>query len=304
MELQQIQHFLVIARLGSVSQAADELGITQSGLSRSLKTLEDFVGLALFQREARGVALSEYGHHFLPRATAIWNQRARAIDEMAAYKALRSGRLKIGIHSVFAYQMGPEALTRFAADHPDVDVTVIAGSDPELSDRLVASELDFAFTLFVPGVRDPRLIYEDLFALRSDTYARCGHPLADRVAVCLDDLAAHGWALAGSEAFRRIFGAYFVEHGVAAPTRIIQCSSIALVIEIVANGDFLTILPNRIANAEPLIGRLVRIDGATPAGKPRGGLVYRSDRLETPATRRLEAIFRELAAAMPEIDLT
>jgi LysR family transcriptional regulator of abg operon len=299
LELQQIQHFLVIARLGSVSQAADELGITQSGLSRSLKTMEDFIGLPLFQRAARGVILSEYGRHFLPRATAIWNQRLRAIDEMAAYKALRSGKLKIGIHSVFAYQTAPEALKRFAADHPDVDVTVIAGADPELSDRLGSAELDFAFTLFVPGARDPRLVYEDLFELRSDTYARTGHPLADRSGVELEELATYGWALAGAEAFRRTFGVYFLEEGLPVPTRIIQCSSIALVIEIVTSGDFLTVLPNQVARAQSLAGRLVRINGVAPAGTPRGGLVYRPDRLETPATQRLEAIFRQIAAAMP-----
>jgi DNA-binding transcriptional LysR family regulator len=299
MELQQIHHFLVTARVGSVSQAADELGITQSGLSRSLKTLEDFMGLSLFQREARGVTLSEYGHHFLPRATAIWNQRARAVDEMQAYKALRSGRIKIGIHSVFAYQVGPAALKRFAADHPDVDVTVIAGADPELSDRLVDAELDFAFTLFVPGVRDPRLTYEDMFALPCGTYARTGHPFAGRAGLDLSELSGQGWALAGAEAFRRAFGAYFAEHGEPAPTRIVQCSSIALLIELVADGDFLTILPDRIARSASLAGRVVRIDSATPAGTPRGGLVYRTDRMETPATRRLEGIFRELAVGMP-----
>jgi len=299
MELQQIQHFLVTARVGSVSQAADELGITQSGLSRSLKTLEDFVGLALFQREARGVSLSDYGQHFLPRATAIWNQRVRAIEEMGAYKALRTGQLKIGMHSVFAYQIGPTALTRFAAEHPDIDVTVIAGADPDLSERLINAELDFAFTLFVPGVRDSRLVYDELLAMRCGTYARPQHPLAGRGEIAVADLAAHGWALSGAGAFRQAFNAYFADHGQAAPTRLIQSSSIALLIDIVCGGDFLTVLPDQIARAAPIAGRLVRISSQTPAGLPRGGLVYRADRLETPATRRLEGIFRRLAAEMP-----
>ncbi len=299
MELQQIQHFLVTARVGSVSQAADELGITQSGLSRSLKTLEDFVGLALFQREARGMTLSAYGQHFLPRATAIWNQRVRAIEEMGAYKALRSGQLKIGVHSVFAYKIGPEALSRFVSEHPDVDVTVIAGADPDLSDRLINAELDFAFTLFVPGVRDSRLIYDELFSMRCATYARPEHPLAAQDDISVKDLAAHGWALAGAGAFRQAFSAYFAGYGHPAPTRLIQSSSIALLIEIVCGGDFLTVLPDQIARSKPIAGRLTRISSETPAGSPRGGLVYRSDRLETPATRRLESIFRALAAEMP-----
>jgi DNA-binding transcriptional LysR family regulator len=299
MELQQIQHFLVTARLGSVSQAADELCITQSGLSRSLKTLEDFIGLSLFQREARGVSLSEYGRHFLPRATAIWHQRARALDEMQAYKTLQSGRIKVGIHSVFAYQIGPTALTRFANLYPDVDVTVVAGADPELSDRLVDAELDFAFTLFVPGVRDPRLTYEDMFMLPCSTYARIDHPLVTQSGVDIEELSRQCWAIAGAEAFRQAFAAFFAQHGQASPTRIVQCSSIALLMELVADGEFLTILPDRIARSRPLADRVARIDSATPAGTPRGGLVYRTDRLETPATRRLEAIFRELAAELP-----
>lgn len=294
MELQQIQHFLVTARLGSVSQAADELAITQSGLSRSLRTLEEFIGLPLFRREARGMVLSEYGQHLLPRATAIWNQRQRAIDDMNAYKALKGGRLQIGIHSVFAYTFGPEAVRRFSAEYPDIELTIVAGADPDLSGRLVDGKLDFAFTLFTPGVRDSRLYYETMFRLKCSTYARPSHPLAERSRLSLEEISTQGWALAAAESFRHAFEEHFTTQLLPAPRRIVQCSSIALLIELVANDDFLTILPDAIAQAEPLRQQLVRIDSDAPAGHPFGGLVYRHNRVATLATNALQEIFREV----------
>jgi DNA-binding transcriptional LysR family regulator len=123
---------------------------------------------------------------------------------------------------------------------------------------------------------------------------RPSHPLAGQGPVGLEAVTQQGWALAGAGSFRQAFAAHFTALNAEPPRRIVQCSSIALLIEIVANGDFLTILPDAIANAPPLRGRLVKIESEIPAGHPYGGLVYRQDRLDTPAAQALQAIFREV----------
>src|SRR3546814_442702 len=87
MEMQHLHHFIVTARLGSVGKAAAELNLSQSGVSRSIRTLEDLLGLPLFKREARGVTLTEFGQQLLPRAQGIWNARARTLNEMKIGRA-------------------------------------------------------------------------------------------------------------------------------------------------------------------------------------------------------------------------
>ncbi|MCE7796257.1 LysR family transcriptional regulator [Sphingobium sufflavum] len=302
MEMQHLHHFIVTARLGSVGKAAEELNLTQSGISRSIRTLEDYLGLPLFKREARGVALTEFGQQLLPRAQGIWNARARTLNEMMSYKSLKSGHVEIGIHNVFAYALATETLANFAAAYPNVDMTVVTRSDPELSRRLVKEELDFGFTLFVPGFRDPRLVYESLFVLPCGTYASPNHPLAGASGVSIDVLAEQEWALAGSTALRSTFTTFFTDRGILPPARLVQSSSIALLAELVSKNRLLTVLPHVVAQAALLSGRLVPVDALeTPASDPEGGLVYRPDIIRTPAVTMLMGLFRELTDRMRDV---
>lgn len=297
MEMQHLHHFIVTARLGSVGKAAAELNLSQSGVSRSIRTLEDLLGLPLFKREARGVALTEFGQQLLPRAQGIWNARARTLNEMMAYKAMKSGHVEIGLHSVFAYALAGGTLADFAKEHRNVDMTAVTRSDPELSRRLVKEELDFAFTLFVPGFRDPRLVYETLFVMPCSTYAGRGHPLADARNVDIETLAEWDWALAGSSALRETFSAFFTERGIVPPGRLVQSSSIALLADMLSRNDLLTVLPDPVAQAPLLADHFVRIDAIeTPASDPDGGLIYRPDIVRTPAVGALMDQFRLLAA--------
>lgn len=296
MEMQHLHHFLVTARLGSVGKAAAELNLSQSGVSRSIRTLEDLLGLPLFKRVAKGVSLTEYGEKFLPRAQSIWNARARAINEMLSYKSLKTGRVEMGLHSVFNHTVTAEALSRFASEHPNVDVTVFSGSDPEISTRIVDEQLDFAFALFVPEHRDSRLVYEKLFTMRCSTYVRTGHPLTGKSRVTLEQMAEADWVLAGSSSLRSTFTEFFTAQGLVAPMRQIQCGSISLVVNMLENNDFLTVLPDAVANAPTFAGRLERLDvERSPASAPDGGLIYRPDLVQTPAVTTLIGVFRDLA---------
>ena len=296
MEMQHLQHFLVTARLGSVGKAAAELNLSQSGVSRSIRTLEDLLGLPLFKRVAKGVRLTEYGEKFLPRAQGIWNARARAINEMLSYNSLKTGRVEVGLHSVFEHTVAAEALARFTQEHRTVDVNVVPGSEPEISTRILDEELDFAFALFVPEHRDSRLVYEKLFSMRCGTYARVGHPLGDAGQVGVAQLAEAEWVLSGSSSLRSTFMEFFADHGVVPPMRQFQCGSLPLALSIVEKSDCLTILPDAVANSPTFAGRVVRLAVEhSPASSPDGGLIYRPDLVQTPAVSALISLFRRLA---------
>src|SRR3546814_11342183 len=96
MEMQHLHHFIVTARLGSVGKAAAELNLSQSGVSRSIRTLEDLLGLPLFKREARGVPLTAFAQQLLPRAQGIWNARARTLTQMMPCTAKQRGHVELG----------------------------------------------------------------------------------------------------------------------------------------------------------------------------------------------------------------
>ncbi len=297
MELQQLQHFIALARIGNIGRAADALHITHSGLSRSIKSLEEFLNLPLFERGSRGVTITPYGRALLPRAIHILNERARAINELEALRTLRAGHVEVALHPVFDDNVAPAVLDEFSTLHARVEVDIWSGADPELSARIVQGDFDFAFTLFV-SVRDEQaLIYEQLFALPVDVYARASHPLAD-TSVELERLLEAEWVLLGASAFRRAFDEHFRSIGVKPPERIRQCSSIALLRAMVQRRDCLTLLPRFLVPADGN-GDLVRLATVMPPGNIVGGLLYRRDSVHSLPALSLMDAFRRGSLPLP-----
>jgi len=134
--------FLEVAETGSVTRAADVVGRTQSAVSMQVRRLEDILGQRLFERQARGVALTQDGKRLLPYARRV----VQCLDEAAM--ALRhrplNGPVRIGIPEEYCETILPAALARFGERHPDVDVFVRCDhSDAQIA-SLAANDLDLA----------------------------------------------------------------------------------------------------------------------------------------------------------------
>lgn len=298
MELQQLHHFIVTARLGSVGRAAEELNLTPSGLSRSIKSLEDSIGLPLFWREARGVRLTPYGESLLGRATLIWNEQSRALAELRDLKAMRAGRVEFGLHSVFNYAFGNEVISAFAQRHPLVNVSAWSGAGPEMARRLLAGEMEFAFTLQDDGWREPELAFENLATLECAVFVRPEHPLAGRDDLTFEDLVEAPWALCGATGWLRDFEAFFRIGRRDPPGRLMQTTSIALLVSAMLTRDLITILPSFLVRGDILKDRLVTLTAPEPPSSVTAGLLWRLDRVRTPPAETLSDVFRTRAGQL------
>ncbi len=143
--LAAVRVFEAAARHGNYTRAAEELGLTQAGVSYQIKVLEERIGTVLFARAGRSMALTPAGEALAPRI-------ARAFSEMeAAFEGLRSDDssvLSIACSQTFATQFLAPRLGSFQLAHPDIAVRI------DVSDRLVdldAGESDVAIRL----TRDP-----------------------------------------------------------------------------------------------------------------------------------------------------
>lgn len=87
MKFKQIQAFITVAREGNMTLAAEKMGITQSGLSRLLLSLEADLSASLFERHKHGMALSEYGSAFLPYALTMLNTEQKAREKLSSSAA-------------------------------------------------------------------------------------------------------------------------------------------------------------------------------------------------------------------------
>lgn len=148
MDTRQLRAFIKIAELGSISRAAEALGLTQPSLSQQLLRLEDEAGLKLFERTARGVTLTDAGRMFEPHARQILEQSSRAIEELRLFKA--EARTRVALAMPFSVsKMISVALTKAAIE-----------LRPSVSLRIVEAFHDPIRTLLRNGAVDLGLIYD------------------------------------------------------------------------------------------------------------------------------------------------
>lgn len=141
--LRQIATFQVVARLGSVSHAAEELHLTQSAVSIQIAALEESVGAPLLTRTGRGVRLTEAGNLLLSYANRLLSLWTETSDAMEAFRGSFTGTLRIGAVTTAEHWL-PGLLVTFIAENPRVQVKLTTGNRDEMVRHLEAEEIDLA----------------------------------------------------------------------------------------------------------------------------------------------------------------
>src|SRR3954464_5201619 len=142
MDLRQLEYFLRVAQRKNISIAAAELNITQPTLTKSIKLLEDQLGVKLFDRLPRGVALTLYGATLLRHAEAVHVQIKDAGDEVAALRNGTFGIVRIGAGPTWLRRHLPVALAKVIAKHPDIRIQIDGRFDETLVRARRTGELD------------------------------------------------------------------------------------------------------------------------------------------------------------------
>jgi len=123
--LRQLEVFMAVAAHRNVTRAAAALGITQPAVTRTIAEVEGEVGLALFERSPRGMALTEAGRVVERRARGIRTELRLAGEELAALRGGKGGRLVFGATPVAAADLVPLAAARLLRSRPDLSVQII-----------------------------------------------------------------------------------------------------------------------------------------------------------------------------------
>lgn len=120
--LNSLRLFEAAGRHLSFKQAAAELHVTPSAVSHGIKSLEDWLGVALFARDHRSIALTAAGEAYLPRVQAALEQVARATEAVPGRRP--SGRLSISVAPSFGVRWLVPHLPRFNVRHPEIEVSL------------------------------------------------------------------------------------------------------------------------------------------------------------------------------------
>ncbi len=192
--LKAIRAFECAARYLSFTVAAGELFVTQAAVSQQVKSLEDYLGVALFKRMNRSLALTAEGQTLLPHVRKAFDHLYRGAEAVEAGK--NTGRITVSVLSSLAARWLVPKLGRFNRIQPNIDVLVSPSS--QLTD-FVRQDVDIAIRYGAgdyPGLRVDRLMGEYLFPVCSprltegDDAVRCAADLG-RVPLIHDDDYSH-----------------------------------------------------------------------------------------------------------------
>lgn len=167
MLLQQIRCFVTVAESGSFTSAARSLNLSQPALGAHVKNLEGALGVRLFDRHSRGVALTGAGHAFLAEARQVLDAVARARSAVEPFLGRQEVQVSLGITPTSGKTLVPDLLVESAAQAPERRLYLRPGlSDDHRRMLLAGTELDAAFC-YDPEPNDALLIHplyeEDLF---------------------------------------------------------------------------------------------------------------------------------------------
>ena len=150
-----LRAFVTVIDLGSYTRAADALGRTQPAVSLQIRRLEELLRTKLLRTDGRQVRVTEAGVSLGPYA----RQMLRLNDDIVAHfvNELLSGWIRVGVPTDFSNTFLLNAITRFAASHPDVRVEVESLLSSKLRSELAADRIDLAVAI-APSLEEPYLV--------------------------------------------------------------------------------------------------------------------------------------------------
>lgn len=293
MSLDALRGFESAARHMSFTAAADELCLTQSAISKQVRALEDALGVPLFVRGARGLALTPQGRVLREAVSQSLEQLGAAVEQLVA-----PSRAMVAVTTTpsFAALWLTPRLARFHADAPDIDVRVDAS---EAMANLERDGFDIAIRLRAPGHASPMLLRERLMLVATPALAQRVRSPVDLAAMPLlvyhDPAERFGW-MSWQHWYARMglspradqpclyFSRY--EHLITAAARGagIAIGRAPLILPLLASGELAVLLPDQVAD-----GMEYELAVADRGGA-RGG------NEQSPAARFCGWLQRELAA--------
>lgn len=241
MKLLHLRHYIAVYEEGSFSAGAKRVGATQSGLSMHIRWLEDRYGVELLERSSTGVVPTEAGKRFYDVALRALRSAVHAENTLRELSGSVTGHIRIGLMPTFTRAILSPTLIEFSEQFPNVQVSITEAYSGQLSRQVVDGELDFAVvpysasndSLTVTAMRTDReyLVWSANSGFNPGKTAN------------LRKLEIPKLVLPSRNNARRVMiDTYLATHGIEVD-RILELDAMFGTLDLVANSDWITILP-------------------------------------------------------------
>lgn len=248
MNLDHLRYFLILSQEMHYSRAAQRLNISQSGLSHAIDSLEQELGVPLFQKSGRGIRLGRYGAILLPHAQQI---TALADSCLHQFQTLREGvgTLRLQTIPLLIVSTVTRLCRQFKETHPGCDFEFSTGMSSQVCQAVLQGEADVGFCSKI--FPDPQLTYAAILRRPTVAAVPLDHPLAQQDTVTLEETlpyphVTYSWRSGQRDPVDRLFAPVRDRWHIA-----YQVEDANFIVELVAQGFGITVLPDTLPVHRP-----------------------------------------------------
>jgi DNA-binding transcriptional LysR family regulator len=293
MDIHHLRNMLAVIEQGSLAKAAERLNVTQPALTKSVKRLEEYLGVRLFERKARGMKPTCYAESLTRYAKAACIGLAEAEREIVALRSGTEGALTIAGPPLIMTNLLPPVLVQLSEERPKLEIRV-ASQNRDLVSGLLDGKFNLGVAMLYEESPKRGLAKQWLFDDRLVLAMRPDHPLAKRRKVSARDLVDQKWIFAEKDSLsQRRLQLYFQQEGLSLPTPRMESQNPDVAKAVITTSDYVGMIAKLGVEKEIKMGLLKCVDIESPLMLRPIGILWREGEPMTPAASSLVRLLQE-----------
>lgn len=199
MERNQLRYIIETAKYGNITHAAEALHITQPSLSNQIISLENELGIKLFERVKKRIYLTEAGTAFTRSALQILNDMDTLQQMMKDFSNVKAGRIRLGLPPNAAHIGIMDIIQSFSEQYPAVNLVFTESGSNNLLTKLKEKDLDAAVVLVPQEFKDENIHHIKLMQSEIVAVIHCSSPLAEKKSIRLNEMQNQKFILTGED---------------------------------------------------------------------------------------------------------
>lgn len=295
MELRQLEYFMEVCKELHFTRAAEKLNISQPSLSQQIKNLEYEVGIPLFDRIGKKIALTEAGRILLTHCQRIFHEIEQAQSALRDLNGLQRGKLTVGSLLTCVSYLLPPAVLKFKRLYPNIELSVLGLPTGDIRKGLLENELDLGIA-FIP-MEDEEIESIPLFTEELSLAVPIDHFLAEKKEVDMKILENIPTILLPQRYFlRQLIDKYCLDLGITLkPT--LEMTTMESLIHMVSEGIGVTILPTPYLDYLKH-SQIASVKLINPTPQRDIGIIYRKDKFMCATTRTFIAQLTDISKSI------
>jgi LysR family pca operon transcriptional activator len=291
-----LQTFLEVSRQKSVARAAEILNVSQPAVTKTLRELEAALGVAVVEREGRGIRVTRAGDIFLRHAGAAVTALREGVESVRRDGAAAGKPIRVGALPTVSAHIMPAAMLLFLKEDTGAAIKIVTGENAVLLDQLRAGFLDLVVGRLAAPERMTGFFFEHLYSEQVLIVVRAGHPLLTRGQDPFSRLGDFPALMPTRESVIRPFvDRFFLTNGITPPATAIETVSDSFGRSFLRQSDAVWIISAGVVADELAGGTFVALPFDTSETKGPVGLTMRTDMAPSAAFSLLLQAVREAA---------